>query len=325
MKTRLLLNLVLICVIAALALVALFEPGKEKPTSNPLTQIDDGRVDAFTLQSHETIVFERKNGHWWLKEPLTAPANDIRVRQLLEVAKSDTDAQYPLKSEDLPKYELDKPTATLLIGDQTIRFGGSDPIDMRRYVQVGDTLYLVRDDFSHHLSAGATDFIDKKLLPEDARITAIDVPGTQARLSPEGKWTLQPAPADPAAAATALLNAWQSARAIDVKRIDKPAQGEKARIGFADGSTTEFVIVKREPELVLARFDWGLQYEMVGEISKQLLNQPIPDDDGKAEEEEEEGEQAPGTDRDEDDDKDHADETGQEISEPDGGADDELE
>lgn len=313
MKTRLLLNLVLICVVAALALVAVFEPGKDQPISSPLTQVDDASLESFALQTQETLVFQRKDGHWWITSPLTAPANEIRVRQLLDVARSDTDAQYPLKPEEFGKYELDKPIATLVIGDKTIRFGGSDPIDMRRYVQIGDTLYLLRDDFSHHLTAGATDYVDKKLLPEDAKITSIALPGVKATLSPEGKWTMEPAANDPAVAATALLNAWQSARAIDVKKLEKSVKGDIARIGLSDRSAVEFVIVQREPELVLARSDWGLQYEMVGEIAKQLLNQPVPEDTGKTVDD---ADDLPGADE---DDKDKAGETGPEITEPDAG------
>ena len=318
MKTRLLLNLVLVCVVAALALVVVFEPGKEKPQSTPLTQIDDSGIVSFTLQSpHETLVFERKDGRWWITSPLTAPANEIRVRQLLEVAKADTDAQYPLKTEELARYELDQPSATLVIGDTTIRFGGSDPIDMRRYVQVGDTLYLVRDDFSHHLNASATDYINKKLLPEDAKIASVVLPGLNAKLGAEGKWILEPAPADPSAAATALSNAWQSARAIEVKRLEKPARGDIIRVGLADGSAAEFVILQRDPELILARSDWGIQYEMVGEIAKQLLNQPIAEDDNKSSESDDDhrGESE----------KDEAGETEQEITDPDAGEGEELE
>ncbi len=317
MKTRLLLNLVLACVAAALVLVVVFEPGKEKTQSSPLTQIDESGVNAFTLQSpRETLVFERKDGRWWIKSPLTAPANEIRIRQLLEVAKSGIDAQYPLNKEELAKYELDPPSATLLIGEVTIRFGGSDPIDMRRYVQVGDTLFLIRDDFSHHLNAGATDYINKKLLPEEAKIASIALPGLKAKLSPEGQWTMEPAAADPAAAATALSNAWQSARAIEVKRMEKPARGDHIRIGLADGSAAEFVILQREPELILARANWGIQYEMVGEIAKQLLNQPIPEDENKPAGSEDDHRDDAG--------KDSGGETEQLITDPDAGEGEEL-
>lgn len=279
MKTRLLLNLVLLCIVGALILVVVFEPGKDKPKANPLTRIEESRIDTVTLQGQEAIVFERKNGHWWLKSPFAAPANDIRVRQLIDIARAESDAQYPLKPEELSKFELEKPKATLTLGETTLRFGGSDPIDMRRYVQIGDTLHLVRDDFFHHLTAKATDYVDKKLLPDEARITSIAGPGFKASLTQDGKWTMDPPSADSSANAAALLSAWQSARAIDVKRSETASPGDILRIGLADGVAVEFGVLRREPELVLVRSDWGLQYELVGDLAKQLLNQKIAEDD----------------------------------------------
>jgi hypothetical protein len=268
-------------VVAALALVAVFEPGKDKPKSNPLTSIEESGVESFTLRNQETIEFERKNGGWWLKTPFVAPANEIRVRQLLDIARSDTDADYPVSLDDLPKFELDKPKVSMTLGDTTILFGGSDPIDMRRYVLIGSTLYLVRDDFFHHLSAKAIDYVDKKLLPEGSKITSITIPGLKATLDEGGHWLFEPPVPDAPAVSAALLNAWQSARAIDVQRWGKPEGGEPIRIGLADATVVEFTLVQREPELVLARKDWGLKYELVGAVAKQLLNEKVPDESAK--------------------------------------------
>lgn len=279
MKTRLLLNLVLLCVVGALILVVVFEPGKDKSPANPLSAVDESRVDAVSLQGSETIEFERRNGHWWIKAPFVAPANEIRVRQLIDITRAESDARYPLRQEELAKFELDKPKAILSLGGTTLRFGGSDPIDMRRYVQIGDTLHLVRDDFSQHLTARATDYVDKKLLPEDAKIDSITAPNFKAVLGADGKWTIEPASPEGSAAAASLLNAWQSARAIDVGRASPGTTGEPLRIGLTDGSAITFAIVKREPELELVRPDWGLRYEIVGDIAKQLLNIRVADED----------------------------------------------
>jgi hypothetical protein len=270
MQKRLLLNLILLAVVAGLAALAFFEPGKQEPKMTRLAEIDDGAVNQITLQNKGTIVFERREGHWWLKSPFAAPANEIRIRQLLDIAKAESLARYPLKPEELAKFELDKPKSVLTLGSVKLIFGGSDPIGMRRYVQMGDTLHLVNDDFSHHLSASATDYVDKKLLPEDVKPNEIFLPGLKATLGQDGKWTLEP-PSDVPARMTDLLNAWQSARAIEVKRIDQAPQGDIIRIGFPNQAPIEFVIVQREPDLLLARTDWGLQYLLAGESAKQLL------------------------------------------------------
>jgi len=276
MKSRLILNLALLIAIAVLAAVAFFEPGKKKPETTPLASVNEDALTAITLQNKDTITFEKQNGHWRLTKPFNAPANDIRIRQLIGIAEANSEAQYPVKAEDLAKFELDKPKATLILDATTMNFGGSDPINMRRYVQIGDTLHLVSDDFFHHLTASATDYVDKKLLPEDAKIKEIFVPGLRATLGQDGKWTLEP-PAEPNQSVSDLLNAWNTARAIDVKRVEQPPQGDVVRITLAEGSPVEFFIVQREPDLLLVRPDLGLQYEVTGNAAKQLLSLQKPE------------------------------------------------
>ena len=280
MRSRLILNLVLLAVIAVLGALAFFEPGKKKTETIPLAKVDENALTALTLKNQDTIQFEKKDGHWRLAAPFRAPANEVRVRQLIDIAKSNREAEYPLKPEDRAKFELDQPKATLVLGDTTLLFGGSDPINMRRYVQVGDTLYLVNDDFFHHLTASATDYVDKKLLPEGAKIKEIVLPGLKASLGQDGKWTREP-PGEAKSDLNELATAWTTARAIEVKRLEKPPQGETIKIGLVEGGPLEFTIVQREPDLILARSDLGLQYELTGETTRQLLNLPKPEPQAK--------------------------------------------
>ena len=272
MKSRLLLNVGLLAIVVVLAALAFFEPGKKKPENTPLAAVDENTLNAITLKNQDTIVFEKKDGHWRLAAPFAAPANEVRVKQLIGIAQSPVEVEYPVQGENLAKFELDKPKATLTLGTKTLVFGGSDPINMRRYVRVGDKLDLVNDDFSHHLSAPATDWVDKKLLPEDAKLKEITIPGLKVILGSDGKWTKEPA--DSQAIPTELAAAWTTARAIDVQRLEKPGQGDTIRLVPAEGNPVEFVIVQKEPDLILARPDLGLQYELTDEIARSLLALP---------------------------------------------------
>ncbi|MGZ8216624.1 DUF4340 domain-containing protein [Methylomagnum sp.] len=276
MKSRLTLNLVLLAAVGILGALAFFEPGKKPTESTPIATLDENTLTSITLKNKDTVVFGKQDGHWRLTAPFQAPANEIRVQQLIDIAKSSSEADYPVKAEELAKFELDKPKATLILGNSTLLFGGSDPINMRRYVQVGETLHLVNDDFFHHLTAGATDYVDKKLLPETAKVREIQIPGLKASLGQDGKWTREP-PGDAAKPDLGeLATLWTTARAIDVRRLEAPAQGDTVRIGLAEGNPVEFVVTQKEPDLVLARPDLGLQYELTGETSRQLLNLPKP-------------------------------------------------
>ncbi|MDD5036361.1 MAG: DUF4340 domain-containing protein [Methylococcaceae bacterium] len=288
MKPKFLLNLVLLVVLAALAGVAFFEPGKEEPKTVYLTHLDPESLDRFELKNQENMVFEKHEGHWRLTAPFLAPANDIRIRQMLNLAKAESAAHYPLKPEDSSKFELDKPKAVLNLGEVQLIFGGQEPIDMHRYVQVGDTLHLVSDDFFHHLIAKATDYVDKKLLPEDTKLKEIFLPGLQAKGGENGQWTMEP-PGE-VGAMNDLAAAWQSARAIEVKRDEQQGQGDVIRIGLNNGQSVEFVILQREPDLLLLRPDLKLQYLVAGESGKRLLGLQKPgteaDKEGKEDESE---------------------------------------
>jgi hypothetical protein len=277
MNDKLLLNLALLGFVLLLAGIAFIEPGKEEPKVLHLSEAETDAATRVELRNKEALVFEKRDGRWWLTSPFAAPANEVRIRQLLEIPRTESEAQYPLKNEELAKYELDKPKAILTIGAAKLSFGGSDPLDMRRYVQAGDTLNLVNDDFFHHLIASATDFVDKKLLPDDGVPDQILLPGLKATLGTDGSWTLEP-PNDAAAGMSDLVTAWRGARAIEVKRTEQPAQGDIVRIGFPNGKpAVEFVIVQREPDLLLTRNDWGLQYLLSAESTKQLLTLQKPE------------------------------------------------
>ena len=275
MNSRTTLNLILVAIAVALGTLVLLEPGKTKPETHPLAVIDAKALTAITLKDRESIRFEKINGHWALAEPFKAPANEIRINQLIDIAQVNSEARYPADPANLAPFELDKPRAVLSLGETVFTFGGSDPINLRRYVQVGDSLHLVSDDFFHHLTAAATDYVDKKLLPDAAKIREIQLPGLKASLGADGKWTREP-PVEGNGGMSDLLTLWGSARAIDIRREDKPVQGDTIRIGLSEGHVVEFVIVQREPDLVLSRPDLGLRYEITAETASQLLNQPKP-------------------------------------------------
>jgi len=272
MQKRLLINLLLLLAVLVLGAIVIFEPGKEEqPESVRLTELDDTTIDRFVLKNDSgEIAFEKREDHWWLTAPFSAPANDIRVGQLLAISHAASASHYPLNSEDLPRFELDKPKASMTLGQVKMVFGGVDPIDLRRYVWVGKTLHLVDDDFSHHISAPATEYVDKKLLPEGSKPNALTLPGLKLAQDKDGHWQVDPV--NPAASGAADLVAnWQTARAIDVMQLTQPLQGDIIHIDFTDHAPVEFVIIKRAPDLILARADWGLQYQVTAETAAQLL------------------------------------------------------
>lgn len=275
MTSRAIRNLFLLGLILSLGVLAYLKPGKPVQQSTPLTALDGSSIVNIRLRNADQLVFDKKEGRWTLTAPFSAPASQNRVEQLLEITRVASEARYPIKpDEDLTRFELKSPKATLTVGGVALDFGGTDPIRMNRYVKVGDTLHLVKDNFYHHLTAGATDYVDKQLLPGEAVVNEIVIPGLRASKSGDGVWTVTPAGVK--ADSGELAFQWTHSRAIDVRRLEQPAKGEPIHIGIAGSPAVDFIIVQREPSLILARPDLGLSYEVMPDVAGGLLNQPRP-------------------------------------------------
>lgn len=278
MGKKLWLNLGLLAVIGVLALLTAFEPGKKKAETIPLARIDAAAVQKIEVGGKETLSLEKKDGRWYVSAPFQAPANDHRVELLLKIPATPSSASYPAAAGELARFGLAPPNAVLRLDGLSLEFGDSDPIQQRRYVKVGDTLHLAEDNFQHHLTAPATDYVEKKLLPEDPDLRKIELPGLVLTREDGGKWRAEPAQASPGPVYE-LVDAWKYARAYDVKRHeakDAPS-GETVRITLAQGGPVEFGIVRRTPEQVLLRADWGLEFHLTEETSRSLLTLKAPE------------------------------------------------
>ena len=218
LRGRLGLNLGLLALVLALGLVAYFRPGREVENVKPWLDLSKQQITRVALENGQKIVFEKNAGVWEMTAPFKAPVNPVRMDQLLDIGFSASDGEYPLAEKDLKVYGLDQPIATLTLGDTAIQFGSVDPLKRRRYVRLGDKLLLIKDGFSHHLNASATDYIDKKLLPETAVPVAIEIPGLKATYGQDGKWASDRKPEGMDLGEWATL--WSTARAETRSRQD---------------------------------------------------------------------------------------------------------
>lgn len=276
MSKRNLLNLGLLLLIGILVPLAIYEPGIESPLEEQaLLDIDR---DAVTLvhierQGQETVAMTRDPlGNWVLNEPLAIGASEFRLSSLLRITEQKSLGSFPADSEHLARYGLDSPRVTLTLNDLKIAFGDTTPLDQRRYVRVGDRVHLVSDTLYYHLIGSYTTFIRQELLPEGASITALTLPGIKVRWQ-EDHWQVEPRPeAFSADQVTRLIDAWKLASAVQVK----PYDGKEGEIITIETKGREpslvFLLTSRNPDLVLARPDLGIQYHLSDHSADELLN-----------------------------------------------------
>jgi len=290
MASRTLLNIVLLLAVLGLALVAWFRPGVKpvdtpRPITSGLTPEQTGSITVERL-TRDPLKFSRRDGRWFLlAENRELPAADFQVQALLRLLEATATRHYPAGSLDLAALGLQPPQARVAMDDVDIRFGITDALQNQRYVQVGDTVYLIDDQYQHLLNAAWPNFVSRQILEARGAITRLELPEMTLAYTEDGHWQLDPGQEGVSAdALQTLIENWQNATALLTRRGDDSTTGETVTVYTRD-TTLPIVlrIVARAPDLILARPDWGIQYQLPGAEADSLftLPQPAPESAGE--------------------------------------------
>lgn len=282
MNTRTLLNLILACVAVLLVLVILYQPGLEQePLAEPVTTIPADSITRIrvTRKERTPLSFVKTASGWQLTEEQALPASEFQLRALLGILGTRPERSYPDSALDLASAGLEPPQATLLLNDTVINIGNTEALQHNRYIQLGDTVYLVTDKYQHLLNADWTNFVERRLLPENAVLTGIELPGLSLTFTDDGQWQAVPPveSAEDTAAVQALVAQWQTANATYIRRYDGKATNASITLRLADNrEPVTLYLHEQQPELVLARPDWGIQYHFPGNLRSTLLGLQSP-------------------------------------------------
>lgn len=264
MHKRTLLNLVMLAIVMVLVAIAVYEPGKKTDTPVPLTDLAREQITQIEILREnpaDTIRLEKTGQQWQMLAPYTLPANDFRIDNLLKLAAAESLAQHDLGGLDKKQFGLDKPRISIRFNNSlTIHFGGTDPLQNRRYLQVDNRLHMITDLFYYQVAADTTSFINHQLLPEDFRITGIKLPGLKLALN-DAKWQLTPAgKSESADSITGLVNEWKLSQAYQLKIHKGDLPAVDIIIQQDDTRSIQFSMIKSENDFILLRHDNRLQY-----------------------------------------------------------------
>jgi len=281
MSKRNLLNLFLFVFTLALVAVVLIEPGKKEATTPPtlttlnaadIHSIEIQRPDMATGAPNQNIEFKKTTQGWQLVKPFSVSANLFRVESILKLLSAPSLSTNNLATLDTSKFGLDQPLVTVTFNDTKIEFGHNKSLKNHRYVKVGSTLHMIADTFFYQVNAKAESYIDHKLLPQNARITKLQLPTIKLEQT-EGKWVVTPKAENLSAdSITQLINEWQLSQAYDVN-IKKPQSHSKEdiTITLANNQALRFRIVGSTENFVLVNIDTGISYVLSKDRQDKLL------------------------------------------------------
>ena len=280
MKSRWIINLLLLAAIGILILVAYFEPGIDEQAETPaITILKKDQLHRIHLNRpvrDDLVLVKTATQGWVIGHTPELPADDYQVNALQKLAEQNAVRSYPAAELDLAQLQLDPPYATAILNDTAIEFGNLEPLEGLRYVRVADQVHLIPDLYLHLIDAGYTQFVRRRLFAENTDIASIAVPGFSIAKADQG-WTVEPPQEVSADNMQQFVERWRDATCLNIQAADSTAEGETIELIQADsGQHINFMISAREPELVLVRPELGIQYRM-GELGESLLSLTPPE------------------------------------------------
>lgn len=282
MKKNTLINLSLLVIVGVLVLLAIYEPGIEKPAEAPLLlSLKRDEVNHILIQrpDQETVELAKgDDGQWQLLQPIQIAASEFRIESLLRITESKSLNRFAADPARLANYKLDKPQAVLTLNNNIkIAFGSATPLDQRRYVLLNNQVHLITDNLYYFMISAWPTFVSMKPLPQGSSITGLQLQKLKLAWQ-ENRWQIEPKQElDSADDITTLLDAWKFAAATSVKAYDG-STGDKITLQLKDtDKPLRFLLTALTPDLVLARPELGIEYHFPAELADKLLALPKHD------------------------------------------------
>lgn len=278
MNSRLALNLFMLIGVLALIAVIFYKPGiepaKEIP---PLTALSRDQINKLEIvRANDGLILERTQQGWQIAGASPLAADKSQIEALLALAEARPERSYPASSLDLATLKLAPAQMTVRLNTTEIRFGDTDPLEGLRYVQIGEQVHLIMDNYQSILQGKRTQFASRRLLADGADIVGVEVPNLKLSKQESG-WKIDPAPEKLSAdAPQKLVQAWGTASALWVREY-QPAASQPVTITLADGQRVTFELRSGEGEYVLARPDLGVQYQLPEDVAESLLKLEQPE------------------------------------------------
>ncbi len=149
------INLLLALTAAVLAALVVLPARFDAPAR--LTQLPADAIGHIRLERRDgdTLVFQRRGGHWYMTEPTPGRADPEKLAEIARMAEVPTARCFPADTTRSAEWGLAPPSVRVRLNAATLEMGSNEPIRGRRYVRRDATVCLIDDRFHHLLTASA--------------------------------------------------------------------------------------------------------------------------------------------------------------------------
>jgi len=155
------INLLLALLVAGLVLAVILLDAPGPGDTSLLTGHAPAEVRHIRIErrGRDTLAFVRDDDGWRMTAPGAAPAIADRLDAIARILSAASRRSFPAAEADLQELGLAPARLSLWLDRIRLDIGGTDPINHRRYLLIGDRVHLIDDLYQHHLAGPADAFI----------------------------------------------------------------------------------------------------------------------------------------------------------------------
>ncbi len=289
MKSKVILNLLLVLAVTALALFAILRPDKKNEIGTKLVELKREQVTTIAIEHRKgaPIRLEKRSDGWHVTAPFTSRADIGQVDRVLDLTSAT--ARQKLPREDLARFDLAPPQAKVALDDHVVAFGRINDITNEQYAATADAVYLVAPFYGYGIPADAGKLASRKLLAEDEIPVAFDFGGYQVVRDEKGRWsTVGMVPGKPASEKSTgelsqdefnrWADEWRVTYAVAAEPYKSGAGKQRVTLRFKNGKSAIMQAADADAGFTLLRSDENMLYRFGAQTGKRLMNPHVAAD-----------------------------------------------
>lgn len=289
MKSKVILNLLLVIVVTGLALFAILRPAEKKDVGAKLVELKRDQVAKIHIEHRKgaAIQLEKRSDGWHVIAPFSSRADIGQVDRVLDLTTAT--ARQKLPREDLARFDLDPPQAKVTLDDHVVAFGRINDITNEQYAATADAVYLVSPFYGYGIPADAGKLASRKLLAEDEIPVAFDFGGYQVVRDEKGRWsTAGTVPGKSASEKSTgelsqdefnrWADEWRVTYAVAAEPYKSGAGKQRVTLRFKNGKSAIMQAAEAGAGFTLLRGDENMLYRFGAQTGKRLMNPHVAAD-----------------------------------------------
>ncbi|MDH5692850.1 MAG: DUF4340 domain-containing protein [Gammaproteobacteria bacterium] len=262
----------------------LFFQGDQKPDKRifSLESHDVKSIKINYIDSPSNIHIEKSTGGLWEFRKLAEfnPSSfsymrpsEWKIQNILRILATEYETQIPSLNVNPIEFGLVNPRVILELNEVRIVFGDVNPLIKKRYIQVGDTIYIITDRYYKHIIAEPLQYISLSPLEGKQGIEEIDLPDITLRKSKNnGSWLVDSMVKLSPDQVNTFIDEWKFSQALSLSTT-RPAQAAKfsANLRTTDGQAYQFDIFLTQDMFILGVKQSGLFYHYPLDAGKRLV------------------------------------------------------